>query len=141
MVRCSLTLAQLFLDFLMWSVFKLLYGSAGIVVDYFGWMDVETFHSFRTKIVVLAAFLRVYLLPECVQQQCLLSVLMVAKATPVPATLPAIQRLQAKILFVQRFTVGYACQFACPAIGLLAASLLLWRRTATDLGNAGHIVW
>jgi hypothetical protein len=42
--------------------------------------------------------------------------------------------IQNQIVFAKNFTMGFACQYCCPALGLLATSLLLWRRTEHDLG-------
>ena len=52
------------------------------------WLEMETFCALRLRLVVVAAWLRVYLLPQCIQQQCFLSVIMVLpRPAPPPVTI------------------------------------------------------
>ena len=113
--------------------------SRGVYVDYFGWCSNEAFERIRLCAVLSAAMLRLLLLRQCVQTQCLRSVgamaarLQERAAPPSPADL---QRLQAQIVYTRHFTTCIGSQYTAVAAGLLAPSLLLWRRTApsTTLG-------
>jgi hypothetical protein len=63
----------------------------------FGWVTAEGFARGRLVFVLAAAVLRCYLLPQCVQQQLYLSVLLVSEATVMPATHVAVERLQLQV--------------------------------------------